>query len=232
MTHSRPRPAHDAGPPPPEAHAASRLPAPARPGHPFSPAVLALVAVGGAAGTLARWAVGEAVGMPGGFPAATLAVNLLGALALGVLLESLVRRGPDAGARRLVRLGLGTGFLGSFTTYSALAVDGVRLLSDGRAADAGWYLALTLLGGAAATLAGVAGAAWLHREDRRGLAAEARVAAHPQGGGARGAGRPPSSGGATAFGQNHAPRYGVPSESGGGPGVGDSGADAGREAEQ
>lgn len=144
--------------------------------------VLALVFGGGALGALSRWALGAAIPAPGGWPLPTLLINLAGALALGALLESLARRGPDLGARRLVRLTAGTGFLGAFTTYSTLAVEGARLFVTGRAADGAWYLALSLLGGAAATLLGVGGAAWLHRQDRLGLAAEAHVAAHPHGG--------------------------------------------------
>lgn len=177
-----PGPAHDGAPAPSAAHAPSRLPAPARLAHPFSAGVLALVFAGGVLGALSRWALGVAIPAPGGWPLGTLLINLGGALALGALLESLARRGPDVGARRLVRLAAGTGFLGAFTTYSTLAVDGSRLLLAGRSADGVWYLALSLLGGAAATLIGVAGAAWLHRADRRGLAAEAHVAAHPHGG--------------------------------------------------
>ncbi|GAB3268448.1 hypothetical protein GCM10027449_01780 [Sinomonas notoginsengisoli] len=174
-------PAHDAAPAPSGAHAPSRLPAPARFAHPFSPAVLALVFAGGVLGALSRWALGVAIPAPGGWPLPTLIINLAGALALGALLESLARRGPDVGARRLVRLTAGTGFLGAYTTYSTLAVEGSQLLLAGRAADGAWYLALSLLGGAGATLLGIAGAAWLHRSDRRGLAAEAHVAAHPHG---------------------------------------------------
>lgn len=177
-----PTAAHDAATAPPAVHAVSRLPAPARFAHPFSPGVLALVFAGGVLGALSRWALGTAIPAPDGWPLATLLINLSGALVLGGLLESLARRGPDVGRRRLVRLTAGTGFLGAFTTYSTLAVEASRLLTAGRAADSAWYLALSLLGGAAATLLGVAGAAWLHREDRRGLAAEAHVAAHPHGG--------------------------------------------------
>ncbi|WP_369046086.1 fluoride efflux transporter FluC [Sinomonas sp. P10A9] len=180
---SVPGTAHDAGAAPAAAHTPSRLPAPARFAHPFSPSVLTLVFAGGILGALSRWALGTVIPAPDGWPLATLLINLAGALALGGLLESLARRGPDVGPRRLVRLTAGTGFLGAFTTYSTLAVEGSRLLIAGRAADGVWYLALSLLGGAAATLVGVAGAAWLHREDRRGLAAEAHVAAHPHGGG-------------------------------------------------
>ena len=189
MTDSQPLPApdgggappaaHDAGAPPPAAGSPSRLPSHARAAHPFSPGLLALVFVGGVAGTLARWGLGDVLPAPGGWPLPTLLVNLAGALALGALLESLARRGPDAGTRRLVRLGLGTGFLGAFTTYSTLALDGVRLLLAGRALEGACYVAATVLGGAAATIAGGAGAAWLHRGDRRGRAAEARAPVHP-----------------------------------------------------
>lgn len=181
-------PAHDAAAAPPAAPAPSRLtgpsrlPAPGRFAHPFSPGVLALVFGGGVLGAMSRWALGVAIPAPDGWPLPTLLINLAGALALGALLESLARRGPDVGARRLVRLTVGTGFLGAFTTYSTLAVDGARLFTGGRTADGAWYLALSLLVGAAATLLGIAGAAWLHRQDRRGLAAEAHVAAHPHGG--------------------------------------------------
>ena len=137
--------------------------------------------VGGVAGTLSRWALGGVLPAPDGWPLPTLLINLSGAFALGALLESLARRGPDAGVRRLVRLGLGTGFLGAFTTYSALALEATSLLLAGRVLEGAGYLAATVLGGAAATLAGVAGAAWLHREDRRGLVAEARAAVHHHG---------------------------------------------------
>jgi fluoride exporter len=82
---------------------------------------------------------------------ATLAVNLLGALLLGALLEALARRGPDTGRRRLLRLGLGTGVLGGFTTYSTLAVETATLPT----ALAVAYLAASVLLGAAAALAGV-----------------------------------------------------------------------------
>jgi CrcB protein len=184
--------------------------------------VLALVFVGGVLGALSRWALGVAIPAPGGWPLGTLAINLVGALALGALLESLARRGPDRGARRLVRLTVGTGFLGAFTTYSTLAVDASRLLTAGRAADGAWYLALSLLGGAAATLLGVGGAAWLHREDRRGLAAEAHVAAHPHGG------RPhpahPSSEGHVLGGTSRDPQNVTPRRAGEGAGAaGDAG---------
>lgn len=85
-----------------------------------SPARTLLVAAGGAAGAAARWGVTEAApARAGAFPAATLAVNVLGAALLGYL----VGRVPVSDDRsEAVRLLLGTGVLGGFTTFSAFAV--------------------------------------------------------------------------------------------------------------
>nr|WP_205706937.1 CrcB family protein [Kineococcus vitellinus] len=124
--------------------------------------MLALVAAGGAAGTLARWAVGVAV-PAAGWPPATLLVNLGGAFALGALLEALLRRGPETAALRRWRLLLGTGFCGGFTTWSAFAVELERLLAGGRGPLALGYAAASLAGGLLAATAGAALAAALGR---------------------------------------------------------------------
>ena len=64
-----------------------------------------------------------------GIPWAILAVNLVGAFALGLLLAGLSGRAPEPPARRDLRLFAGTGVLGGFTTYSALATDTALLLA-------------------------------------------------------------------------------------------------------
>ncbi|NLG54229.1 MAG: CrcB family protein, partial [Rhodococcus sp.] len=88
------------------------------------PGAIAAVAVGGVFGTLVRYQVGVIFPTPEGhWPTPTFIMNILGAFLLGVLIESLVRAGDDSGWRQTARLGLGTGFLGAFTTYSAIAVD-------------------------------------------------------------------------------------------------------------
>ena len=133
-----------------------------RPAH-RDPRLLALVAAGGAAGTLARWAVGVAVPAVAGWPLATLAVNLAGAFALGALLEALLRRGPETAALRRGRLLLGTGFCGGFTTWSAFAVELDLLLGAGRGATALGYAAASLAGGLLAATAGTALAAAVGR---------------------------------------------------------------------
>ncbi|NUP58138.1 MAG: CrcB family protein [Pseudarthrobacter sp.] len=100
------------------------------------PGFVAVVVLGGIFGALARYALGAVLPAPGGWPLPTLAINLAGAFLLGALLEGLVRRGPDAGRRRILRLLAGTGFMGAFTTYSTLALETTTLLGTGRPADA------------------------------------------------------------------------------------------------
>ena len=81
-----------------------------------------LAALGGALGALARWGVAEALPpSPGGWPWATLLVNLTGCLLLGVLLGG--PRAPAPPAAPGSRPFLGVGVLGGYTTYSTFAVE-------------------------------------------------------------------------------------------------------------
>jgi fluoride exporter len=113
----------------------------------------ALAATGGAGGALARWGIAEALPRsPGGWPWATLTVNLAGCLLAGVLLAVLAARRPDDG--RLQAL-LGTGVLGGFTTFSAFAVETTDLLAAGSAALAVAYVLVSVLGAVLAVAAGV-----------------------------------------------------------------------------
>jgi fluoride exporter len=121
----------------------------------LTPKFIGLVALGGAAGSIARHGIERLLGTPEGLPVGTLAVNLVGAFALGALLEGLGTRGSDVGHRRAARLLVGTGFLGGFTTYSALAVETDGLLRDGRIALALGYVLTTVVVGLLASLAGV-----------------------------------------------------------------------------
>lgn len=97
-----------------------------------------------------------------GIPIATLGINVIGAFLLGVLLEFLADRSPDTGWSRRIRLGVGTGGLGGFTTYSALATDTVVLAAShpGRAIG---YAVGTVIIGAAASIGGI----WLSRRHLR-----------------------------------------------------------------
>lgn len=134
-----------------------------------------LVALGGALGTAAREGVGLA--MPAacaiGALIPVLVVNVTGAFALGLLLEALLRRGSDHGRPRSLRLLVGTGFLGGYTTYSSLAVDAGRLIDAGQPVLGLLYATLSVVAGAAAAFAGVAAAGALHRWQRPRRAAGA-----------------------------------------------------------
>ena len=121
----------------------------------LTPTFIALVALGGMVGSAARHGVERLLGTSDGFPVGTLTVNLVGAFALGVLLEGLATRGSDVGHRRAARLLVGTGFLGGFTTYSALAVETDALLRDGKVALALVYVLTTVVVGLLASFAGV-----------------------------------------------------------------------------
>ena len=118
--------------------------------------------VGGCLGTATRAWLTFVIPPTGGFPAATMGINVVGALLLGALLEALSRRGADEGARRRIRLLFGTGFLGGFTTYSALATDSV-LLAAGSPAVALLNVLGTLVLGVVGTGLGIVLAARVDR---------------------------------------------------------------------
>jgi fluoride exporter len=98
------------------------------------------VALGGAAGALLRWGLGELAPDGPGFPATTFAINVAGSFLLAVLLATAaVRRRP------VLRAGLGPGVLGGFTTLSAYAEQTRALLADDRVATAGAYVLGTVV---------------------------------------------------------------------------------------
>lgn len=96
----------------------------------MQPLLILVVALGGAIGTGARYGLTIVLPAQDGLPVATLIANLSGAFLLGVLLETLARTPPETRGRRVIRLGLGTGVLGGFTTYSALALEVHDLFSE------------------------------------------------------------------------------------------------------
>ena len=138
-----------------------------RPVH-LSPANIALVAVGGTAGTGLRYLITTVVPHWAGVPMATFGINVVGAFLLGVLLELLAESTLDSGWSRRLRLGIGTGGLGGFTTYSALATDTVTLAAAHPGRAAGYALATVILG-AVASLAGI----WLARRNLRRASSKA-----------------------------------------------------------
>lgn len=118
--------------------------------------LLAVIA-GGALGTGLRLAVDTALPHGGAeFPLGTLLVNLAGAFLLGLLVARAWPVAPD-----WLRAGLGAGLLGSFTTFSALALSAVELTRAGAVGAAAASLAVSIVGGLAAA------ALWLRLGARR-----------------------------------------------------------------
>ena len=106
-----------------------------------------LVGAGGALGAVARYAVSLLGARWPGFPAATLAVNVVGCLAIGVLGSTLTSENA--------RLFLLTGILGGFTTFSAFGLETQTLASEGKPGLAALYVAVSVSAGL--------GAVWLGR---------------------------------------------------------------------
>ena len=119
---------------------------------------LLLVMIGGGIGAGARHLVNQLaprfVGI--GFPWATVAVNIIGSLAMGLLVGILARRSGDSFSLRLF---LATGLLGGFTTFSAFSLDFVTLWQRGAPQIAFCYAALSVVGALIAIFAGL----WLVR---------------------------------------------------------------------
>lgn len=131
--------------------------------------VLPVIAAGGMLGASARhgadllWPARD-----GAVPWATLGVNVLGCLLIGVLMVLVV---PSGGAHPLWRPFAGVGVLGGFTTFSTYAVETTVLLDDGHPGLAFGYWAGTLvLALAAVTLGLVATRAAVGRRARAGEA--------------------------------------------------------------
>ncbi|EDQ06798.1 Putative fluoride ion transporter CrcB [Sulfitobacter indolifex] len=111
---------------------------------------LIMVALGGALGASLRFLVGLAVG----FPLGTLAVNVSGSLAIGLVWVLLAEKSS------LLLPFLMTGLLGGFTTFSAFSLDTLRLLEAGRAGVAFSYVGASVILSLAACLLGL----WVARE--------------------------------------------------------------------
>jgi len=124
---------------------------------------IGLVAIGGTLGTAAREALSLLIPATGAFPVSIFLINITGAFALGFLLEYLLRAGPDEGRRRRLRLLVGTGFMGGYTTYSTLAVGVADALAGGEAALGILYGIVSVIVGIAAGFAGIALGAGTHR---------------------------------------------------------------------
>jgi len=120
---------------------------------------LLLVSLGGALGAGSRHLVGQMAlrNLGPEWPYGTFAVNVIGGLAMGVLVGWLaLAQRYDATEMRLM---LGVGLLGGFTTFSAFSLEVVLMIERKAWAPAGAYVALSVLGAVGALMVGL----WLGR---------------------------------------------------------------------
>ncbi len=113
-----------------------------------------LVGLGGALGSMGRYAVGGLIGrLRSGwsFPLETLAVNVAGCLAIGLLAGLAESRGVFSGTTRAF---LFAGVLGGFTTFSTFGYETFQLLRDGQVGAATLSAGLQVVGGLGAVWAG------------------------------------------------------------------------------
>lgn len=119
------------------------------------PSALIGVMLGGALGALCRYLTSLLVQTLmqgtayGGFPVATLLVNVLGSLLLSLLFHA-----NTTHLSPVLHLAIGTGFLGSFTTFSTFELDNYRLVQEQQWGWVGVYLFGNLLLGFGAILLG------------------------------------------------------------------------------
>lgn len=103
-----------------------------------------LVGAGGAIGAMFRFGFSSVIGRnwPMSFPLATLLVNILGSLAMGLFIgwmaKALPAWAPEA------RLFVAVGVFGGFTTFSSFSLDTMALVERGEIASAALYIALSV----------------------------------------------------------------------------------------
>ncbi|MBV6656993.1 MAG: fluoride efflux transporter CrcB [Devosiaceae bacterium] len=122
-----------------------------------------LVFLGGGAGAVARYALVRAseTAFGSGFPYGVLVANIVGSLAMGLVVGWLAARGAGLGAfldmegHEAAKAALATGLLGGFTTFSAFSLDAVRLWQEGAVGAALLYVALSVGLAIAALLVGL-----------------------------------------------------------------------------
>jgi len=117
---------------------------------------LLLVGLGGALGSMARYGVGAAAARlaPGAaWPWATLGVNMVGGLVMGLVAGWLALKG-GAGAEN-VRVFAAVGLLGGFTTFSAFSLETVLMIERRQYGMAGAYVGLSVVLAVTALMVGL-----------------------------------------------------------------------------
>jgi CrcB protein len=104
-----------------------------------------LVGAGGAIGAMARFGAGSLVGRlwPMSFPLATMLINIIGSIAMGLFVGLMARFLPTW--QEDARLFVAVGVLGGFTTFSSFSLDTIVLIERGEWLMAGAYVLLSVV---------------------------------------------------------------------------------------
>ncbi|MER2090521.1 MAG: CrcB family protein [Sporosarcina sp.] len=108
---------------------------------------LLLIGLAGAAGAILRVSIGQVVPNDSGFPFSTLAVNIVGTFLLCFIIAGAFRK---LAMHEDMQDIVATGFLGSFTTFSAVSIETVLLVEKGQIVLAGIYIICSVIGGLSA----------------------------------------------------------------------------------
>ena len=102
------------------------------------------VGIGGFVGAILRSLISDVIPQVNGFPLATLLINLFGSFLLAYILTAGVKKWQ---LHPTVILGVGTGLIGSFTTFSTFSVETLHLIENHAYILAAIYILLSLVGG-------------------------------------------------------------------------------------
>ncbi|MDQ0200095.1 fluoride efflux transporter CrcB [Neobacillus ginsengisoli] len=109
------------------------------------------VGIGGFFGAVLRYSIGKVMPSPSGFPFGTLMINLLGCLFLAWFFTISAKKwkiNPN------LKLAIGSGFTGAFTTFSTFSVETLNLIKNHQYVFAILYLLLSIVGGITLALFG------------------------------------------------------------------------------
>ena len=106
--------------------------------------VYLFVGIAGSLGAILRYLIGIFLFTNSSFPYSTLIINLIGSFLLAWLITRFFKRTSLSPA---IATAIGTGFVGSFTTFSTLSVETVQLFQRGAIGLGVLYVFISIVGG-------------------------------------------------------------------------------------